>query len=107
MREAITYTSSPSRYENFLTKKTKASISPDRDTMWLNSTRNQIEGTARSHPDSGTLSIFAMLNLTTEFTADISLGELNNSLHPVVRLESEKVCQFKLSTNEDIHAKTD
>ena len=107
MREAITYTLSPSRHENFLTKKAKASISSDRDTMWFNSTERQIEWTARTHPEAGTLSIFAMLNLTTEFTADISLGELNNSLHPVVRLESEKVCQFKLSTNEDIHAKTD
>jgi len=48
-----------------------------------------------------------MLNLTTEFTADISPRGLNNSLHPVGRLEREKIRQFKLSKNEYIHAKTD
>jgi hypothetical protein len=30
-----------------------------------------------------------MLNQSTEFTADISLGWLNNSLHPVDRLERD------------------
>jgi hypothetical protein len=37
MREEITYTSFSSKYENFLTKKAKHSISSDRDTMWFNS----------------------------------------------------------------------
>ena len=90
MREAITYSSSPSRYENFLTKEAKASISRDRDTVWVNSTGNQIDGAAGTHPDAGTLSIFAMLNQTTEFTADISLGRLNSFMYPVGRLEREK-----------------
>ena len=90
MPEAITYTSSPSRYENFLTKKTKAFIFRDRETMWVNSTGIQIDGTARTHPDAGTLSVFAMLNQITEFTSDISLGRLNSFLYPVGRLGREK-----------------
>jgi hypothetical protein len=90
MHEAITYTSSPSIYENFLTKKAKASISRDRETMWVNSTGIHIDGTARTHPDAGTLSIFAMLNQTTEFIANISLGRLSIFLHPVGRLKREK-----------------
>jgi hypothetical protein len=90
MGVAITYTSFPSKYEIFLTKKAKHSISSDRDTMWFNSTESQIEWTARTHPEAGTLPIFAMLNKTTEFTAGISLGRLNNFLCPVLRLEREK-----------------
>jgi hypothetical protein len=90
MREASTYTSSPLRYESFLTKKAKHSISRDRETMWINSTGIQIDGTAGTHPDAGTLSIFAMLNKTTEFTAGISLGRLNHYLCLVCGLEREK-----------------
>jgi hypothetical protein len=90
MHEAITYTSSPSRYENFPTNKAKASIPRDRVTMSGNSTRIQIDGTARTHPDSITLSVFAMLNKTTEFTANISLGSLNRILYPAGRLGREK-----------------
>jgi hypothetical protein len=90
MLEAITYTSFPSKYEKFLTKKAKCSISSDQDTMWFNSTGNQIEWSARTHAEAGTLFIFAMLNNSTELTAGISLGRLNDFLCPVLRLERKK-----------------
>ena len=54
--------------------------------MWVISAGVQTDGI---HPHAGTLSTFAMLNQSTEFTADISLGWLNNSLHPVDRLERD------------------